>query len=147
MTLSQESFETHLHVSEPALHDAAAKLAQNLKPPSLLLLKGDLGMGKTSFARALIRNLAGEPELIVPSPTFTLVQMYDTSCGPVYHFDLYRLTAAEQIYDLGWEDALDHIVIVEWPERLGDLIPPHAQSLTFTAGDDSDHRWLTWGRP
>lgn len=110
----------------------AQKLAPRLRPGDVLLLEGDVGAGKSVFARALIRHLTGEPDLEVPSPTFTLVQTYDTKAGPVWHFDLYRLKGAEDIYELGWEEALsDAIAIVEWPERLEELLPPFFLSVRF----------------
>lgn len=103
----------------------AATLAARLMPGDVLLLSGDLGAGKTAFARALIRTLKEDQALEVPSPTFTLVQTYDTKTAPVWHFDLYRLKDPEEIYELGWEEALagDAIVLVEWPQRLGTLAP------------------------
>lgn len=103
----------------------AASLRPHLQRGSLILLHGNLGTGKTVFARALIRALTGNAALEVPSPTFTLVQTYDTPLGPLWHFDLYRLKDSEEIYELGWEEALsDGLALIEWPERLGPLCPP-----------------------
>ncbi len=103
----------------------AAGLAPQLRRGDAIMLHGALGSGKTVFARALIRALTGDPDLEVPSPTFTLVQTYDTALGPLWHFDLYRLNREEEIYELGWEDALagGGLVLVEWPGRLGRLLP------------------------
>src|SRR5476651_1643231 len=84
----------------------AVRLAATMKAGDVLLLEGDLGSGKTVFARALIRALADDSSLEVPSPTFTLVQTYDTPRGTVWHFDLYRLEEPEEIYEIGWEEAL-----------------------------------------
>jgi len=84
----------------------------------VIALKGELGSGKTYFARAFI----GEEE--VPSPTFTLVQIYDRPQGRIWHFDLYRLEAPDQAIELGIEEAFaSGISLIEWPERLGRLIP------------------------
>lgn len=103
----------------------AARVAAALTPPCVLCLHGNLGAGKTSFSRALIRALSGDDALVVPSPTFTLLQTYDTPRGPVWHFDLYRLENPDDVFELGWEDALAAgIVIVEWPERLNALKAP-----------------------
>ena len=107
--------------------NATASLAQNvgtlLRQGTVVALWGDLGAGKTSFTRALVRSLTHADEE-VPSPTFTLVQLYDTKQGQIWHFDLYRLTAADEVFELGWDDAIaGGIVLVEWPVRLGGLIP------------------------
>lgn len=114
---------------ESKSEDETVRLAQRfatiLKPGDVLCLQGDLGMGKSVFARGLIRALAGNDVLEVPSPTFTLVQTYDTAAGELWHFDLYRLKQPEEVYELGWEDALSGAIsIIEWPERLGPLMPP-----------------------
>jgi tRNA threonylcarbamoyladenosine biosynthesis protein TsaE len=107
-------------LDEQAVQSRAVSLAAALRPGDVLFLQGDLGAGKTVFARALIRALAGDAQLNVPSPTFTLVQTYDTPHGPLSHFDLYRLKDPEEIYEIGWEEALSGgIMVVEWPERLG----------------------------
>ncbi len=94
-------------------------VAQRLEPGEAVLLYGPLGMGKSTLARGLIRALAGEDE-DVPSPTFTLVQFYETD-PPVAHFDLYRLTRPEEAFEIGLDEALDvGAALIEWPERLGD---------------------------
>lgn len=121
--------------------EATAALAERLAPllraGDMLLLTGDLGSGKTSFARALIRALPGPngedmSQDEVPSPTFTLVQIYERRLAAVWHFDLYRLSAAEEIYELGWEEAVGQaICLIEWPERLGRLAPHSALTLSF----------------
>lgn len=110
--------------SEAATNVCAAEIAGRLKTGDIILLGGDLGAGKTSFARALIRTLTGKPDLNVPSPTFTLVQIYDTPIAPVWHFDLYRLKDPEEIYELGWDDALaGGLLLIEWPDKLEYLKP------------------------
>ena len=82
-----------------------------------MLLKGDLGAGKSTLARALVRALVGDPGLEVPSPSFALVQPYERPAGIVLHADLYRLGSAGEIEELGLFDRPEAIVIVEWPER------------------------------
>src|SRR5215472_10460770 len=111
---------------ETATAKLGATLAERLKPGDVVGLKGELGSGKTTLARAILRAAAGDPALIVPSPTFTLVEVYDTPHGPYWHFDLYRLEEPEQVFELGWEEALaEGIALIEWPERLGPLLPKH----------------------
>jgi tRNA threonylcarbamoyl adenosine modification protein YjeE len=102
----------------------AAAFARHIKDPVLICLYGDLGMGKSVFARSLIRTLSGTSDLDVPSPTYTLLQNYDSPLAPLYHYDLYRLKDPMEIYELGWDDALyDGIVITEWSERIGAILP------------------------
>ena len=96
-----------------------------LRSGDILFLSGALGTGKSVFARALIRALSNNPNIEVPSPTFTLVQSYEGQSAEISHFDLYRLNDPEEVYALGWEDALSGgIVLVEWPERLGTSLAP-----------------------
>ncbi|GAB4357775.1 MAG: bifunctional tRNA (adenosine(37)-N6)-threonylcarbamoyltransferase complex ATPase subunit type 1 TsaE/phosphotransferase [Oricola sp.] len=120
----------------------AGDLAMALKPGDCLLLEGDLGAGKTTFARAAIRALAGDREgrLEVPSPTFTLVQSYDLRL-PVAHFDLYRIADPAELDELGLPDALETgVVFVEWPERAAGNLPDDAVRVTFTEPADPDAR-------
>jgi len=124
--------------NEMATESLGATLAMRLRRGDVVGLKGDLGAGKTTLARAIIRAAADDPDLIVPSPTFTLVEVYETPRGPFWHFDLYRLEAPEQVYELGWEEALaEGVVLLEWPERLGPLLPKH---LSVTLELDGDGR-------
>ena len=111
----------------------ASELAPSLKPGDVILLHGTLGMGKTVFARSLIRTLLNDPDLDVPSPTFTLVQTYEAPACRLYHFDLYRIEDPEEIHELGWEEAItEGITIVEWPERLGPYKPTARLDITLT---------------
>ncbi|OGN42118.1 MAG: tRNA (adenosine(37)-N6)-threonylcarbamoyltransferase complex ATPase subunit type 1 TsaE [Caulobacterales bacterium RIFCSPHIGHO2_01_FULL_70_19] len=96
-----------------------AAIARLLAPGEAVLLYGPLGMGKSTLARGLIRALT-RPDEDVPSPTFTLVQFYESE-PPVAHFDLYRLTRPEEASEIGLDEALDEgCAVIEWPERLGD---------------------------
>lgn len=123
--------------------EIAARVAGHLTAGDCLLLSGPVGAGKTHFARSIIQAMLGRAE-DVPSPTFTLVQTYDTPKGEVWHADLYRLSHIDELAELGLEDAFDTaITLVEWPDRLGDLRPVRCLELDFSMPDlDSDLRVL-----
>ena len=112
---------------EDATAALGARLAAALRPGDAVLLEGALGAGKSALARAILRALAGDPALEVPSPTFTLVQSYDMPGGmTAHHYDLWRLDGPGALAELGWEEALSGITLVEWPDRLGPWAPPGA---------------------
>jgi len=101
-----------------------AAVAGALRRGDAVLLSGDLGAGKSTLARGLVRALTS-PDEDVPSPTFTLVQTYDGPAFPVAHFDLYRLASAEETDELGLDEAMEEgAAVVEWPQRLGARLPP-----------------------
>ncbi|CAK7192319.1 tRNA threonylcarbamoyladenosine biosynthesis protein TsaE [Commensalibacter sp. Nvir] len=114
----------------------AKKIASNIKTGDSILLFGPLGVGKTSFARALIRSACKNKWMEVPSPSFTLVQIYDSPDFCLYHYDLWRLKSEEELLELDWDEAQENIVIVEWPERLGALMPKHALHVHFSIKPD-----------
>jgi|SRR6185437_3566319 len=118
-----EGFSGHFPLPDLAATDAlAARIAAGLRPGNCVALKGDLGAGKTTLARAILRRLGVAEH--VPSPTFTLVQSYETAAGPVFHFDLYRVEDAHELEELGFDEALDNgIALVEWPERAENRLP------------------------
>ena len=125
---------------EVATEALARRLAAVVRPGDVIALWGGLGAGKTAFARAFIRA-AGDPAEEVPSPTFTLVQTYGLAAGPAWHFDLYRLNAPDEAWELGIEDAFaDGIVLIEWPERLGSLLPVDRIDLSLEAGATGNAR-------
>ncbi len=102
-------------------------------------MKGDLGAGKTTFARGFIRARGGMEE--VPSPTFTLVQVYELGPAAIWHFDLYRLKSPDEAWELGIEDAFSEgISLIEWPERLGPLLPMHSLEITLLFGEQPETR-------
>ena len=118
---------------ERATRRLMTDVAALLMPGDLITLSGDLGAGKTTFARALIRHLAGDEGIEVPSPTFTLMQSYQLPAGTVVHADLYRLSSPAELAELGLEDfGPDTIELVEWPDRAGGLLPPDRLDIAFT---------------
>jgi tRNA threonylcarbamoyladenosine biosynthesis protein TsaE len=115
----------------------AAAVATQLRPGDAVLLEGPLGAGKTTFARALIRAACAAPMMDVPSPSYTLVQTYEAGRLRIHHFDLWRLEGPDSLADLGWDDALADVVIVEWPDRLQGLWPQPALLLRFAPVDET----------
>jgi tRNA threonylcarbamoyladenosine biosynthesis protein TsaE len=110
--------------SRDATHALAARIAGLARAGDAILLEGPLGAGKSEFARAFLRAITGDAALEVPSPTFTLVQSYDSPRGQIHHFDLWRLDGPDALEELGWDELRADIVLVEWPDRLGALVPP-----------------------
>lgn len=129
--------------NETELAALAARLAPQLKTGDVVTLKGDLGAGKTAFARALVNALSLQPEE-VPSPTFTLVQTYELPALTIWHFDLYRLAEKKMdILELGWDDARSSgVALVEWPDRLGGLLPKDRLEIEIAFHEGSDNARL-----
>jgi tRNA threonylcarbamoyladenosine biosynthesis protein TsaE len=129
-------------------HDTAAlgaALAAQAKRGDVIALVGPLGAGKTTLARGFIQHLCGADEEVV-SPTFTLVQTYDTPETTVWHFDLYRLNDPEEALELGFEEALSAgISLIEWPERLGAYLPPSCLTVALSAAGDARQATLSGG--
>lgn len=118
--------------SEADTVQIAESVASIARRGDIIALSGGLGSGKTAFARGFIRALAGREEE-VPSPTFTLLQIYDAAPTPIYHFDLYRIEAPSEVWELGFDEApSDGIVLIEWPERLGALMPADRLEITIS---------------
>jgi len=131
---------------EAATAALAARLAALARPGDVIALKGELGAGKTTFARAFIRARGGAGE--VPSPTFTLVQVYELDGAAIWHFDGYRLRDPEEAWELGIEDAFrDGISLVEWPEQFGPLIPARRLEITLLAGATPSSRRAEFDAP
>mgnify|MGYP002147249644 CR=1 FL=1 len=126
------------NLTQSQLEHQAFLLANTIVSPCVIALWGDMGAGKSTFARAFIQSLL--PGIEVPSPTFTLIQTYDTLKGEIWHCDLYRLKNQEDIEELGLLEAFrQHICLVEWPERLGDFLPNFRYNI-FIEVSDIDRR-------
>ena len=118
----------------------ARRLGPCLRAGDVVALYGDLGAGKTAFARALIQGLQARGGAVeeVPSPTFSLVQQYEIGGLLLWHFDLYRLTGPQDAYELGIDEALaEGVSLIEWPDRLGELLPGGRLSLYFEIPGDT----------
>ncbi|MDP1630521.1 MAG: tRNA (adenosine(37)-N6)-threonylcarbamoyltransferase complex ATPase subunit type 1 TsaE [Caulobacter sp.] len=132
--------------AEIALEDEAATarlgetLGRALRAGDALCLSGPLGAGKSTLARALVRSLT-TPDEDVPSPTFTLVQFYEATAFPLAHFDLYRLTSPDEVFEIGLDEALDDgAVLIEWPERLEGRLPPDRLDIEIAIEDEGERR-------
>ena len=129
--------------NEQALHRLVVDIAAALEAGDLVTLSGDLGAGKTTFARALIRHLAGDPLIAVPSPTFTLMQSYELPQFTLVHADLYRLNAPGELAELGFDDLpKGAVVLLEWPDRAAGFLPADRLDIAFTLAPrlGADHR-------
>jgi tRNA threonylcarbamoyladenosine biosynthesis protein TsaE len=133
---------------EAATARLASRIAAAARARDTIALAGPLGSGKTSFARAFIRAL-GEGDEEVPSPTFTLVETYRFARRPpIWHFDLYRLEAPDEVYELGIEEAWsDGITLIEWPERIAPLLPADRLDVILSSGPSSESRRATLAAP
>lgn len=119
--------------NERAMSRLVVDIAAAIEPGDLVTLSGDLGAGKTTFARALIRHLADDPQMEVPSPTFTLVQSYELPRFAVVHADLYRVTGSSELAELGFDDLPEGaVVLLEWPDRAAAFLPADRLDLTLT---------------
>ena len=125
--------------NEQATARFAVDIAAALEPGDLVTLSGDLGAGKTTFARAVIRYLAGDDAIEVPSPTFTLMQSYELPRFLLVHADFYRLSGTAEFAELGFEDLPERtVVLVEWPDRAAGFLPPDRFDITFTLAPQLD---------
>jgi tRNA threonylcarbamoyl adenosine modification protein YjeE len=129
---SGEAVFTVALATEQATRRLAMDVAAMLAPGDFVTLSGDLGAGKTTFARAVVRHLAGDHRLEVPSPTFTLVQTYTLPRFTVVHGDLYRVSEPRELIELGFDDTADAATLLEWPERIADTLPNDRLDIAFT---------------
>ena len=138
--------EGRLALTERELTEWGARLGRQIDPPLLITLDGDLGAGKTTLARAICAGYCVRDE--VTSPTFALVHVYDAPKSLVYHIDLFRLDSPRDLQNIGWDDIIqsDALVLLEWPDRAGDLLPSdHAPIQLRHVEGDPDRRILYAG--
>ena len=125
-----------LSSSEKQTSEIASKIAKKAKRGDVFALYGTLGVGKSVFARAFIKTLTKAEE--VPSPTFTLVQPYEAPDFEIYHFDLYRLKSEDEVFELGFEEAVyEGVCLIEWPEKAGSWLPKDIFKITISAEQDA----------
>ncbi len=127
--------KTYNKVQENDLPRIAKDILNEIKNP-VILFKGEMGAGKTTFIKNLLQEMGAEDE--VSSPTYALVNEYQTPQGIVYHFDFYRIEDEEEAYDMGWEEYAysGNLTLVEWPERIANLIPEKYHTLQIIKNDD-----------
>jgi N-acetylmuramate 1-kinase len=123
---------------EEATRRLAVDLANLLKPGDFVALSGDLGAGKTTLVRAMIAHLAGDAAIEVPSPTFTLVQTYDLPKFALAHVDLYRVSGAAELAELGIDDIPGAVVVMEWPDRAGSALPDDRIEVALALGSERE---------
>ena len=127
--------QTFISLTERDTITVAERLARQVKVGDVIALYGTLGMGKTVFCRGFVRTFMPLQE--VPSPTFTLLQVYETPSFPIYHFDMYRLKTPDEAYEIGVEDAFaEGVSLIEWPEKIGPLLPKKYISVRLEADGD-----------
>jgi tRNA threonylcarbamoyladenosine biosynthesis protein TsaE len=128
-----------LALTEAELVDWGTRLGRQIDPPLVITLRGDLGAGKTTLVKAICHGYGVTEE--VTSPTFALVHVYDAPRSPVHHADLYRLEGPRDLQNLGWDDLVqaDALMLIEWPDRAGALLPPNHLpiELSHVEGDPS----------
>jgi tRNA threonylcarbamoyladenosine biosynthesis protein TsaE len=126
--------------SEKQTEELGLKLAEELKPGTVIALIGDLGSGKTALTKALAKGLGIEEQ--VTSPTFTIIQEYSGGRLPLYHFDVYRLEGEEDMYELGYEDYFygDGVCVVEWADQIKELLPKNTIYINIDYGSQENER-------
>lgn len=120
----------YILVEQEDTENLAKELSKKAKAHDIFALFGTLGVGKSVFSRAFIQNLCGDTE--VPSPTFTLLQIYDAPDFEIYHYDMYRIKSPEEVFELGVEEAfVEGVSLIEWPEKMGAYLPKKRIELRF----------------
>lgn len=113
----------------------ACEIAKDISAPAFIALYGDLGMGKTAFARGFVRNFL--PDAVVTSPTYNIVNLYKTEKFDILHYDMYRITDDDDLYSTGFYDSLDGVILAEWCENIPDAIPEYRICVKIERIDDN----------
>ena len=117
--------------------EIAHKLGAILKENDVVTFKGNLGAGKTTFIKYIIQHIMNE-DITVTSPTFNLVQIYESSKFPIWHFDMYRLKTSEEVFEIGYEEALTQALsLIEWPERIQEFLPKDRLDVIITLNNSN----------
>jgi len=134
---------TILTYNEQETIDAGKLFALKLRPGDVVACYGDLGAGKTRFIKGVCETLGVHKH--VASPTFTIINVYKTETGTIYHFDLYRINSADELFELGFEEYTtgSGICLIEWAEKAGDMLPPERYDVRFQLGTSENERQLT----
>jgi tRNA threonylcarbamoyladenosine biosynthesis protein TsaE len=129
-----------LALNERELCDWGARLGRQINPPLVITLEGDLGSGKTTLARAICEGYGVREE--ITSPTFAIVHVYDAPKSPVYHVDLFRIDGTRDLQNIGWDDIVqtDALLLIEWPERAGELLPANHLPIELQHVDGDPNR-------
>ncbi len=131
-------------INQSQLEGLAHSLAPCLLQGDVITLCADLGAGKTTFARALVRALCRDPALVVPSPTFTIAQTYSCAGLSIHHLDLYRLGDPEELVEIGFDDMqATGVMVIEWPENAGDYLPKSPIRLEIALAEENQKRNVT----
>lgn len=146
----ETAYKEYIETNSPEETFAAGrKLGMTAKPGEIYTLSGDLGVGKTVFTQGLAAGLGITEH--VNSPTFTIVQVYESGRLPFYHFDVYRIGEVDEMEEIGYEDYFygNGLCIVEWAERIRELIPPQARQITIAKNLEKGfaYRMIQFDRP
>ena len=146
VTISGNKIAEFVLANQGVTEAVAKDIASTLRAGDVIALWGDLGVGKSTVSRAIIQSLCGV-DTVVPSPTFTLVQTYETPKGfDIWHMDMYRLNEPDEAYELGIDDAFSRsCCLIEWPDKLGAFLPKNRIDIVieYTDKNESNHRLMT----
>lgn len=144
--MNNRVYESHSQEETFAL---GKKLGEGLLPGTVILLYGDLGVGKTVFAKGLGKGLQIEEPIV--SPTFTVLQVYEDGRLPLYHYDVYRIGDVEEMEEIGYEDYLygQGVCLIEWADRIEEILPEHCMAVTIEKdmSENVDYRRITVRKP